>query len=530
MGALTLKHFSFELRGWDIKKVKSCDPTDGFCLNTFVFLNKNEIVQIESNSNDRNCWLNDKARYFFDSIFKKLPKQKKLKKQSWLKTYFKILKIIYIFEHCHNQTSKNYFFTVLFDSVSIEMLAMLIIVTQNYSFIRLKKVQFSVQINNDLETNFQLNKLTFDKTLITSNLCLLIATNPRYEGSTLNLNLRQRVLKKNFKCIIIGSLINLTFPTTFLGSNISVIKTIAEGNNFICQNFNNSTNSFLVCNSELFKRNDWKTIYKMFNTLFYLHLFNKTWYGVTILNASMHDTGIFVLGQSTKFKLKDLNSFSCLYFINVTACKVAVLKKITELQLFQQQLQVTKKALNKNYLLIDQSHQIHSNFKISNKILSNYLYLPVSTFYENESIYINTEGFIKKTTKIISKHNLKNNWQLLRKLLKYFKNKLVCFYKKNNQTLFFSSNKLYNFRNFIHFYSYPTKKIANLSYYLNIKNKSFVINIVPFNLKTKSKKFSITKLKYWINDFFNNKNQYSQNSFMLTNCSVYVKKNLTNFF
>lgn len=93
----------------------------------------------------------------------------------------------------------------------------------------------------------------------------------------------------------------------------------------------------------------------------------------------MHDTGIFVLGQSTKFKLKDLNSFSCLYFINVTACKVAVLKKITELQLFQQQLQVTKKALNKNYLLIDQSHQIHSNFKISNKILSNYLYLPVST-------------------------------------------------------------------------------------------------------------------------------------------------------
>lgn len=133
---------------------------------------------------------------------------------------------------------------------------MLIIVTQNYSFIRLKKVQFSVQINNDLETNFQLNKLTFDKTLITSNLCLLIATNPRYEGSTLNLNLRQRVLKKNFKCIIIGSLINLTFPTTFLGSNISVIKTIAEGNNFICQNFNNSTNSFLVCNSELFKRND----------------------------------------------------------------------------------------------------------------------------------------------------------------------------------------------------------------------------------------------------------------------------------
>jgi hypothetical protein len=103
----------------------------------------------------------------------------------------------------------------------------------------------------------------------------LITTNPRYEGYYLNLNLRQRVLKKKFKCIILGSLINSTFPAFFLGSNTSTIKTIAEGNHFVCQNFKHSKKPFVICNIELFKRTDNKTITKIIRTLFYLNFFNK---------------------------------------------------------------------------------------------------------------------------------------------------------------------------------------------------------------------------------------------------------------
>jgi len=128
---------------------------------------------------------------------------------------------------------------------------MLSFISQSYSFISLRQIQSSNNLNTDLESNFQVNNLLHKKSLITSNLCLLLATNPRYEGHSLNLNLRQRVLKKNFKCILIGSLINLTFPVSFLGTNTNIIKGIAEGNNLICQNLKYSINPILICNTEL---------------------------------------------------------------------------------------------------------------------------------------------------------------------------------------------------------------------------------------------------------------------------------------
>jgi hypothetical protein len=91
---------------------------------------------------------------------------------------------------------------------------MLLIISQNYSFIKLKRAE-DVKVTNDLESDFQLNLVTDKLKLNSSTLCLLISSNPRYEGYYLNLNLRQRMLKGNFKCLTIGSLINLTFPISF---------------------------------------------------------------------------------------------------------------------------------------------------------------------------------------------------------------------------------------------------------------------------------------------------------------------------
>ena len=72
----------------------------------------------------------------------------------------------------------------------------------------------------------------------------------------------------------------------------------------------------------------------------------------------------------------------------------------------------------------------------------------------------------------------------------------MCLNKKDNQTLFFNTNKLYNFKNYNNFQHYPVKKITNLAYYLTIKNKTFTINKFNFYFKTTSKKFIATKLKY----------------------------------
>lgn len=531
MGALTLKSFPFELRGWDIEKFESIDPTDGFGSNTRVYVSKDQIVQIEPNYNTYtfNTWLTDKGRQFFDGMFETWSENEETlsAKQSWSNLLNKIIKTTYLFDHCNKYYSKNHLFTIVLDNVSIEVLSMLLIISQNYSFIALRRAEQSKN-NVDLESNFQLNNISDKGKINSSTLCLLISTNPRYEGYFLNLNLRQRTLKGNFKCLAIGSLIDLTFPISFLGSKLNVIKTIAEGNNFVCQDLKFSTNPLLVHNNELLKRNDGKNISEALNMLNYANIFNKIWNGLNTLNPSLSDTGTLAFKQVPGLTQKDLNNFSSLYFLNLTTNNISNLKKITELKLLEVSSD-NNSQLSSHKLFMDQNTKIHNNVMFSNKISNNYLYIPSTTFYENEETFINTEGYIKRTTKLISKKKTKNNWQILRKFLKHFKNKINFLTRKDNQIVFFNSKKFYNFKNFINFQYYAQQNITHLSSYLNIKNKALVFN--TFNFKQKTKKIFDTKLKYWLDDFFNGgKDEYSQHSKVLNDCSKLLRNGSTNFF
>ena len=231
MGALTLKSFPFELRGWDIEKFESIDPTDAFGSSTRVYISKQQVIQIEPDhsENTSKAWLTDKGRQFFDGIFgnwnnkNEQNKNLILKKESWKKNVKTLLKTLYLFEHCSYKTKQNYFFTIVFENLGIETLSLLKVMEQNYSFLKLRRAE-NLKISNNLEFNFQLNTATNPNKLKSSTLCLLVATNPRYEGSNLNLDLRQRYFKGNFKCLMLGSLVDLTFPTTFLGTNLKNTK------------------------------------------------------------------------------------------------------------------------------------------------------------------------------------------------------------------------------------------------------------------------------------------------------------------
>lgn len=535
MGALTLKSFPFELRGWDIEKFESIDPTDGFGSNTRVYISKDQVIQIEPDYNVHtfNTWLTDKGRQFFDGIFgtwssENKNQNKTLEKESWINIMKNIIQVLYIFDHCNNQKSQKYFFTIVFENLSLEVMSLLLLISQNYSFVKLKRAE-NFKVNNDLESNFQLNLASDKIKLNTSTLCLLIANNPRYEGYYLNLNLRQRFLKGNFKCLTVGSLIDLTFPVSFLGSNLNVLKTIVEGNNLICQDFKSSKNPILILNSELLKRNDGKNTMEMLASLKYSNIFSKTWNGLNMLAPSLSEVGSQSLAKFEPINLKDLTNFSSLYFLNTSLSNIPNFKKITEAKLLNYSLK-KKNCVNK--LFLDQNSNSNSNSLIFQSKFdkeSNYFYLPTSMFYENEETFINTEGLIKRTTKLIFRKKTKNNWQILRKLFKQFKTELTVLNNKENQIIFFNSKKITNFKNFIYFHYVATQSLTNLNFYLSIKTKPFILNENKYRIKTT--KLTNTKLKYWLDDFFSgSKDEYSQNSLILNNCSNILRSETTNFF
>lgn len=78
------------------------------------------------------------------------------------------------------------------------------------------------------------------------------------------------------------------------------------------------------------------------------------------LNTSLSDVGTSTLKQISRLKLKDLNFFSSLYFLNATVRNISNLKKITELKLLKCLVKNNQQFLA-NKLLIDQNHKINKN-------------------------------------------------------------------------------------------------------------------------------------------------------------------------
>jgi hypothetical protein len=540
MGALTLKSFPFELRGWDIEKFESFDPTDSFGSNTRVYVSKDQIVLIEPeyDPNTFNTWLTDKGRQFFDGIFnisyEKSNNNQKVKKHFWADILKSITEAVYMLNHCNKINFSKSNFVIVLDNLSFETLQIILLLKQNYPFIKLRKPDNSY-LDNELESNFQLNIDSNRSKLSSSTLCLLISSNTRYEGYFLNLNLRQRFLKGNFKCIVLGSLIDLSFPVSFTGSSTKIIKSITEGNNVICQEIKESRNPLIVYNSELFKRIDSDNVLKLLQTFNYLSTINKSWNGLNMLSSSINESSVSSLSRISPITLKDFSNSSILYFINVTTNNNN-LKRLAELKLMNYGFYSMHKI--KTELVLDQNYVINNNENFLKKFylddsvaFSGYMNLPSSMFYENEETYINTEGFFKRTVKLVSRKKTRSNWQIVRKMLKHFKKNIISLDKQNNELIYFNSDKIFNFKNYMSFNFNATQSLTSLSFYLTLRNNPTYFTQRVKNFKQPTRKLNMTKLKYWLDDFFTGgRDEYSRNSLILSNCSRITRNESTNFF
>lgn len=534
MGALTLKNFPFILRSWNVKNYDSIDPTDSFGQDIKVYVNKNKIVKIEPqfSNNINNPWLTDKGRQFFDSIFVNnadntfsSDSSSKNTKQ-WKSLFFNVQKTFYLFDICNFKNVNKLYCLIVFENLNIENLSFLSLVAEVYSYIKIKRAE-NVKINSNLESDFLINSATSVPKLTSSSLCLLIGINTRYEGSHLNLKLRKRYLKGSFKLFSINSLFDLTFPVSFLGSNAYSFKTIVEGNHVICKDLSNSINPLIITNIEVFKNKGLQELFSYFRVLRYSNVLNKVWNGLNVLNPSLYEAGCHNLAQFSFLSLKDLLSFSFFYIINVNLNNVANFKKVLLSRIINYR---SLSRPNKNSTLI----VIQNLGTLSNdsKIFRNFLYFPTNGFFGEKETFLNTEGLIKRTSKIVSEKNVKSNWQFLRKFVKNLElvsalNPL----KKTFNVISYTNIKLFDFKNFVGFLFYAGKTLTNLNFYLDKKNQKISIFKKCYRFKFFSLKLSNNKLKYWLDDFYNGgKDNFCSNSLILIKCSLGNKLQFTNFF
>lgn len=322
---------------------------------------------------------------------------------SWQKLFKEFFCTLYFQKHLLKHDYQPHQITIcLSKNVNLEVLNLLNILTHKYSFFKLKQAE-PQNINIDLEQNYLLNSNLSNSKFETSDTCLLIGVNPRYEGSKLNLKLRSRYLKGNFNIIQIGSLLNLTFANVNITSNTTIFKSLIEGNNLFCQEFVNSLNPILISNIEIFKRKDSFCLTNMLKYLIkYTNMFSrsKNQTELNILNATFNDVGFENFNNLKPIEGTDFENSTGIYFVN-NSFSTSNIQKLLNLKL----LNFLKHVKNRKKVLITQNSYLDTKLLTQLKKsfnFTNHLHLPNTVLFETSGTYINTEGNINKVTKIIT--------------------------------------------------------------------------------------------------------------------------------
>ena len=331
-------------------------------------------------------------------------------------------------------------------------------------------------------------------------------------------------MKGNFNVFSFNSQKDLTFPITFLGSNFHKLKTIIEGNNFLCETFKKSKNLITILNDNLLNRKDSKTIINLINKLDYFCSKNN-WNSYNLLNNSLNSTGVNSLKNFKKFTKKDFNNSCGMFFINTGTKVTKSLNKMVELNL----LKYVIMDQIYNIILIDQNNKNSLINVKKNLNFFNYLYLPNNNFFETFGSYMNTEGSVKYSTKLVtSMKNTKDDWQLLRKLLSSLKNVEFTTNHKYTNTIVFNCKSLFNFRNLTNFLYFNSKSLSKISFYLNKKSQNY--KLINKNNEEKLKLF-ITQIYKWIEDFYlGGFDNYCKDSEIMIKCSMDLRKHTSTFF
>ena len=541
VGALTSKPYPFISRSWELKNVTFIDFSDGLNTPTQLFIKNNQIIKIlpsYEKTTSKTNWISDKTRFSFDGMFSPeriaysfiKTNNELIAGVSWKKLFKEIFCALYFKNHLSKHVYQPYQIVIcLSNNISLEVLNLLYILSHKYSFFKLRKSE-QQSSTVDIEQNYLLNSSISASKLSLSDTCLLIGINPRYEGAQLNLNLRSRYLKGNFKIVQISSLSNITCNTRNLSNNIKSLKSLVEGNSLFCQELVNASNPILISNSEIFKRKDsfslansMKLLMKYINTFSHSQIREQ----LNILSSTLNENGVNNLNVFKSVQNIDIKSSQGIYFLNDSLNSYNI-KKLLNLKL----LNFFQNFEDSNRLLITQSNTLETKrlalFK-NNFHITNQVHLPNNVLFETSGAYINAHGRVDKTTKVIRPLNqTKSDWQITRKIFSYCKN---IFYISNvfrSNKLVYNADTPYHFKNYIGFQHYPISNLNNLAFQLFKKIKKPSIECLKF--KPKRNKLISSQLKLWLNDFYlDNKNCNTRNSSTMIQCSKFVRLEHTNF-
>ena len=424
VGALTSKPYAFKARSWELKKKEGIDVLDSLGSNIKIDIFNNEIIRIlpKTNFNINKEWISNKTRYFFDSLKYQRLKYPLLKDNE--NNFYKIswLKALNIINQKLLNTDSSQIKSIIGNLTDFESLFLLkknlnklgILNIHYESFLNNKKIK----INSDLTSNFLFNNTL--KSIEESDLCLIVGSDIRKEGSILNIHFINRLKKGNFKIAYIGNKINFTYPIQHLGLTFKTLINIFLGKHSFCKDLKKSKKPLIFIGENVLKQ---KNGFYFLSKLKNLSIFKNN---INFFNSQTSLINFFEItfSQSNNF----LNNSKVYYLYNTNLQK--------------------KLKISKDSFIIYQGHHFTKDAQNSNLIL------PGLTFLEKNGLYINSEGFIQKNEKILNLNTEQRKDSIIyRNIYKFLLNqnqsKLTYFFKINDILPYLLKKKIKIKNNFI---------------------------------------------------------------------------------
>jgi len=420
VGALTSKPYAFISRPWELKVSDSIDTTDGLGCNIRVDFKETEIMRIlpRLNSDINSEWISNKARFSFDGLARnRLSKPYVFIKTSFFKKFqssnwqFSLSKIV---SNINKIFSNKNIVGICGLNIDLETLLGF---KELINSLGSEKVGFEkiLNINTNFSFQFQFNSVV--SSIEKADLCLLIGTNPRYEGSLLNVHLRKKVLDGKLKVCSIGTPLNLTYVVKHLGLGNKTLKEIfVDGTHPFVTELKKAKYPLIIVGSSILKRNDSKYLISILKNFFNKHHvsvipsinFDST---LCFLSNESNQVGGLELGLSQVSKSILITS-RLLYLVGIDYYNAKDLLNLC----------------NKNCFIIYQNSHGNELANIANVLL------PSTTFIEKVGVYINTEGRVQKTSKVLSSYELsRDDWKIFKALSNLLK--ISTFKNLNNKIL-----------------------------------------------------------------------------------------------
>jgi NADH-quinone oxidoreductase subunit G len=254
VGALTSKPYAYTTRPWELRHTESIDVTDAQGCNTRVDTRGRAVLRVLPRLNEEinEEWLHDKGRHIWDGLGRQrldrpyIRKNGKLQPASWADAFEAIAKRV-------KETRPERMAAIVGDLAAAEEIKALKDLMTALEVPNLDCRQDGAKVGGARPTYL------FNTTIAgveAADAILLIGCNPRWEAPVLNARIRKAWLANPVAIANLGPAVDLTYPVTELGTDITTLDALADGSHPFAQVLKNAKRPMIILGNGALARKD----------------------------------------------------------------------------------------------------------------------------------------------------------------------------------------------------------------------------------------------------------------------------------